>query len=243
MGLTEIQGGHIAEGEAWVQRAIARQAPPGLVHVRAGQVYETQGKPGEAITHYKQALVTDPKEPVIHYVLGRALMSSGDLSGAVRELAGARVGQQQDAASQLLVIALARANRIEETNTVIRDLDPARWTADQSRQFALAIAAAGRVDLSIAAWQRAAELTDDARDYERLGLAWALLGRNTEALVGLGESVKRDPSVASSRVNYAVSLAQAGRLAEARIECEAALKIDPTYANAQNLLAELNKKK
>lgn len=242
MGLSEIQSGHVPEGEAWVQRAIARHAPAGLVHVRAGQVYETQGKPGEAIAHYKQALVTDPKEPVIHFVLGRALIASGDLSAAVRELAGARVGPQQDAASRLLVIALARSNRREETNTVIHDLDPARWNADQSRQFAAAIADAGRVDLSIAAWARAAELSNDARDYERLGLAWAIAGNGPESLAALAEAVKRDGSIASIRVNYAVALASAGRVAEAKVEAEAALKIDPNYTNAQQLLAELNKK-
>jgi tetratricopeptide (TPR) repeat protein len=242
MGLTEIQSGHIAEGETWVQRAIARKASPGLVHVRAGQVYETLGKSGEAIAHYKQALVTDPKEPVIHFVLGRALISSGDLSGAIRELAGARVGSQQDAASRLLVIALARSNRREETNTVIHDLDPGRWNADQARQFAAAIAEAGRVDLSVAAWQRAAQLSNDSRDYERLGLAWAIVGRNDESMAALAEAVRLDPSIASVRVNYAVALATAGRIAEAKAQCEEALKIDPTYTNAQQLLAELNKK-
>lgn len=242
MGLTEIQNGHVPEGEAWVQRAIARHAPVGLVHVRTGQVYETLSKPGEAIAHYRQALATDPKEPVIHFVLGRALLAQGELSAAVRELAGARVGPQQDSASRLLVIALARAKRVEETNTVIHDLDPQRWNVDVARQFAMAIADAGRVDLSIAAWSRAAELTDDVRDYERLGLAWALVGRNEESLAALAEAVKRDNSIASVRVNYAVALATLGHIAEARAEAQAALQIDPNYTNAQQLLAALSKK-
>ena len=242
MGLTEIQNKHVPEGEAWVQRAIARNAPAGLVHVRVGQMYEAQQKPAEAIAHYKQALATDPKEPVVHFVMGRALMSSGDLSGAVRELAGARVGAQQDAASQLLVIALARSKRQEETNTVIHDLDPARWNAETARSFAGAIADAGRVDLSIAAWLRAAQLSNDVRDYERLGLAWAIVGRNDESLAALAEAVRRDNSIASVRQNYAVALATAGRFPEARIEAEAALKIDPSYDNARQLLAAMSKK-
>jgi tetratricopeptide (TPR) repeat protein len=242
MGLTEIQTGHVAEGEAWLQRAMSHHAPAGLVNVRAGQMYETQHKSGEAIAHYRQALVTDPKESVIHFVLGRALMSSGDLSGAIRELAGARVGAQQDAASRLLVVALAKANRRDETNSVIHDLDPERWDADQSRQFAAAIADAGRVDLSIAAWSRAAELSNDARDFERLGLAWAIVGRNAESLAALAEAVKIDASIPSVHLNYAVALATVGRVAEARDEAQAALQIDPSYENAKTLLAELNKK-
>jgi len=241
MGLTDIQNGKVAEGEAWVQRALARNAPAGLIHVRVGQIYETLSKPGEAIAHYKQALVTDPKEPAVHFVLGHAYFASGDLSAAVRELAGARVGPQQDAASRLLVIALAKAGRHEETNTVIHDLDPRRWGADQARQFAAAIAEAGRVDLSIAAWQRAADVSNEAMDYERLGLAWAVLGRNDESLIALGDAVKRDGNTPSLRLNYAVALASAGRIAEAKVECEAALRLDPNYENAKGLLAELNK--
>lgn len=242
MGLTEIQASHVPEGEAWVQRAIVRGTPAGLAHVRVGQMYESLQKPGEAIAHYKQALASDPKEPVVHFVMGRAMMASGDLSGAVRELAGARVGAQQDAASQLLVVALARANRREETNTVIHDLNPARWNADTARTFAAAIAAAGRVDLSVAAWARAAELSNDVRDFERLGLAWAIVGRNEESLAALAEAVKRDNSIASVRQNYAVALATAGRYAEARIEAEAALQLDPSYDNARQLLAAISKK-
>lgn len=243
MGLNEIQDGRVAEGEAWVQRAIARNAQAGLVHVRVGQTYETLQKPGEAIAHYKQALVTNPKEPAVHFVLGRAYFASGDLSAAIRELAGARVGPQQDSASRLLVIALAKAGRVDETNTVIHDLDPARWNADQSRQFAAAIADAGRVDLSIAAWQRAALVSNDSRDFERLGLAWALVGRNNESLDALAQAVKLDGSVPSTRLNYAVALATAGRVAEAKAQCEAALQIDPNYENAKGLLAAISAKK
>ncbi len=243
MALTEIQAGRVPEGEAWTQKAVANQSPAGLVHVRIGQMYESLNKPTEALTHYRQALATDPKEPAVHFLIGRALMATNDLSGAVRELAGARVGAQQEVASRLLVIALARANRVEETNRVIRDLDPARWNADGARQFAAAIADAGRVDLSIAAWARAAELTGDVRDFERLGLAWALVGRNAESLDALAMAVKADSSIPSVRTNYAVALATAGRLDEARAEAQAALKIDPSYPNAQQLLVELNKKK
>lgn len=241
MGLIEIQNGRVAEGEAWLQRALAAQAPPALTHVRAGTVYEASRKFGEAVAHYRQALASNPTEPAIHFVLGRAYFASGDLSAAVRELAGARVGAQQDAASRLLVVALAKAGRVEETNTVIHDLDPRNWELDEARQFAAAIADTGRVDLSIAAWQRAAELSKDARDWERLGLAWAIVGRNAEALQSLAEAVRIDPGTASTHLNYAVTLAEAGRLTEARAEADAALQIDPNYENAKRLIAAIKK--
>jgi tetratricopeptide (TPR) repeat protein len=239
MSIHEIRTGNVAEAETWAQRALKSGTQPGLVHMRVGQTYELVGKAQEAITHYKAALETNPKEPAIHFVLGRAYMRSGDLSAAVRELAGARVGAQQDAASRLLVIALAQAGRESETNTVIHDLDPGRWTADQSRQFAVAIGAAGRVDLSIPAWTRAAQLSGSGEDYDRLGIAWAQLGRRDEALESLQEAVRRSPLVAGIHQNFALVLAGAGDFEHARMEADEALRLEPNNQQIQQLVAAL----
>ncbi len=242
MSIREVQNGNVAEAETWVQRALKSGAQPGLVHMRVGQTFEVLGKSQEAITHYKAALETNPKEPAIHFVLGRAYMRAGDLSAAVRELAGARVGAQQDAASRLLVVALAQAGRESETNTVIHDLDPARWNTDQARQFAVAIAAAGRIDLSIPAWARAAELSGAGEDYDRLGVAWAQLGRRDEALSALQEAVRRAPLVAGFHQNFALALAGAGDLEHARTEADEALRLEPGNVNIQRLVEALKGK-
>jgi len=242
MGIFEAGNGNVAEAETWVQRALKSGAQPGIVHLRVGQTYETHGKPREAITHYKSALETNPKEPAIHFVLGRAYMRTGELSAAVRELAGARVGAQQDAASRLLVIALAEAGREAETNTVIHDLDPARWNADQARQFAVAIGSAGRIDLSIPAWARAAELSGSGEDYDRLGVAWAQLGRRDEALEALQEAARRSPLVAGIHHDFALALAGAGDFEHARIEAGEALRLEPNNEQIQKLVEALKGK-
>jgi tetratricopeptide (TPR) repeat protein len=239
MSLNEIEAGRVAEGEMWAQRAIATGVPPAIAWVRVGQTFETSGKAPEAIEHYKKALEASPKEPAIHFVLGRAYLGAGDLSAAVRELAGARVGPQQDAASRLLVIALAHAGRDEEVNTVIHDLDPNRWDLVTARQFAVEIANAGRVDLSIAAWERAAMLSGAGEDYERLGLSWAMLGRPAEALGALQEAVQRSPLEPAMHQNFAVALARAGEFDLARQHVDEALRLDPNYAAAQQLKAAL----
>jgi len=242
MSIHEVKLGNVADAETWVQRALKSGAQPGLVHMRVGQTYELVGKAQEAITHYKSALETNPKEPAIHFVLGRAYMRAGDLSAAVRELAGARVGAQQDAASRLLVVALAQAGRESETNTVIHDLDPARWNADQARQFAVAIGAAGRIDLSIPAWTRAAQLSGAGEDYDRLGIAWAQLGRRDEALMSLQEAVRRAPLVAGIHQNFALVLAGAGDFVHARIEADEALRLEPNNEQIQQLVLALKGK-
>jgi tetratricopeptide (TPR) repeat protein len=239
MSLNEIESGRVAEGEMWARRAIETGVPPAIAWVRVGQTFETSGKAPEAIEHYKKALEASPKEPAIHFVLGRAYLGAGDLSAAVRELAGARVGPQQDAASRLLVIALAHAERDEEVNTGIHDLDPNRWDLATARQFAVEIANAGRVDLSIAAWERAAALSGAGEDYERLGLSWAMVGRLPESLGALQEAVQRSPLEPAMHQNFAVALARAGQFELARQHVDEALRLDPNYAAAQQLKAAL----
>jgi tetratricopeptide (TPR) repeat protein len=239
MGLFEIQNGRIPEGEAWIQRALLRHGHPGVVHVRVGQIYESRNQPAAALEHYKQAATLDPGEPSVQFVTGRALFTSGKDEEAVAALERARSGRERDAATRLLVLAYTRLGRRDDANRVVRDLDPNRWSAELAREFAGALAQLGRVDLSIPAWKRAAEASNSAQDYDRLGLAWALLGRAPESIAAFSAAVQRDPKSAPIRLNFAVSLATGGRLDLARREAEEALKLDPNYARAKQFLASL----
>jgi len=239
MGLFEIQNGQTAQGEAWIQRALMRHGYPGVVHVRVGQLYESQNQFGAALDHYKQAAVLDPHEPSVQFVTGRALFAAGKNQEAVEALERARAGREQDAATRLLVLAYTRLGRREDANRVVRDLDPDRWNGDIAREFAGALAQLGRVDLSVPAWKRAAEASNTAQDYDRLGLAWALLGRAPEAIAAFSAAVQRDPNSAPIRLNFAVSLANGGRPDLARREAGVALKLDPNYVRAKQFLASL----
>lgn len=239
MGLSEIQAGRTTEGEAWIQRAIARHGYPGVVHVRVGQLYEGLNQPATALEHYKQAAALDPNETSVQFVTGRALFSAGKDQEALAPLEIARTGRERDAATRLLVLALTRLGRQQDANRVVRDLDPNRWTADIAREFAVAIGQLGRVDLSIAAWRRAAEVSGSAHDSERLGLAWAMIGRHPEAVAAFSDAVGRNPKSAPIRLNYAVALAAVGRPDLGRRQAEEALKLDPSYDRAKQFLASL----
>jgi tetratricopeptide (TPR) repeat protein len=239
MGLSEIQGGRTAEGEAWIRRAIARHGYPGVVHLRVGQLYESLDQPAAALDHYRQAAALDPNETSVQFVIGRALFAAGKDQEALAPLERARTGRERDAATRLLVLALTRLARHEDASRVVRDLEPNRWSADTAREFADAIGLLGRFDLSIPAWRRAAEAGGNAHDYERLGLAWAMINRAPEAVAALSHAVERDPKSASIRLNYAVALAAAGRPDLGRRQAEEALKLDPSYAKARQFLASL----
>ena len=79
-----------------------------------------------------------------------------------------------------------------------------------------------------------------AQDWERLGLAWAAIGRVPEAIAAFSEAVGRDPKSAPIRLNFAVALAAGGRPDLGRRQAEEALKLDPGYARAKQFLAEVD---
>ena len=239
MGLLEIQGDRFAEGEVWIDRAAARHNLPDIVHLRAGQIYELRNQPGPAVAHYRKALTLNPSEPTLHFSLGRALYKERKDAEAVASLERARVGRQADSATRLLVLALTRLGRTADANTAVRTLNPSRWDADTAREFALSLADVGRIDLSITAWQRAAEVSQDAKDFDRLGLSWALVGNQPQAIAAFSNAVQRDPRSAPIRLNYAVAWASVGRLNDARREAGNALKLDPNYQRAKEFLKSI----
>jgi tetratricopeptide (TPR) repeat protein len=213
------------------------------VHLRAGQIYESQARPEEALGHYRKAQQISPQDLVVPFVVGRTLFQQGKDAEAIAEFERARQGPQKDAATRLLVLSLSRLGRHGEVNTIIRELDPARWSADQAREFGLGLAGVGRVDLSIAAWRRAAEASGDGRDYDRLGLAWVLVKRPVEALAAFDEAVNRAPASAPIRLNRAVTLAALGRRDEARRDAEEALRLDPSYDRSSCQKSKSNENK
>ena len=240
-GLYYIRTGRQPEGEAWVTRALAKHGNPDAVHLRVGQLYETMNRPADAIAHYRAGLAIDPQDLGLHFVLGRALFAEGKDDEALPELERARAGPQADAATRILVLSLSRLHRTDEANQLVRTLDPSRWTGDQAREFAAGLASVGRLDLSIAAWRRAAEASGDPQDYERLGLTWAMVGRPAEAVAPLEEAARRAPTSVSIRFNYAVALYSVGRKDEARRETEKVLELDPKYEKARQLLEVIKK--
>ena len=179
LALYDIRSGRQEEGEAWVTRALATHGDPDTVHLRIGQLYETMNRPADAVTHYRAGLALDPDSVPLHFALGRALFAEGKDDEAVGELVRARsgpVGRRRDAHSRAVALAAAPHRRGEPARADARSV--ARWNGDQARaSLRPGWPRVGRLDLSLTAWRRAADVTGDPQDYERLGLTWAMLGR------------------------------------------------------------------
>ena len=240
--LLDIRTGLGPEGDAWLAKALPHHPNPAGVYLRVGQLYESMNRPADAIVQYRAGLAIAPGDGILHFTLGRAMFAAGQDSDAVAELEQARAGPQGDAATRVLVLALSRLGRRDEANRMVQTLDPSRWTADQAREFAVGLVSVGRVDLSATAWARAAAMSGDAQDYERLGLTWAVLGRPAESIGPFEEAVRRAPNSSSMHLNYAVGLSSVGRRDEAIREAQKAIDLDPKNDKARALMETLTKK-
>jgi tetratricopeptide (TPR) repeat protein len=240
--LLDIRTGLGPEGDAWLAKALPHHPNPAGVHFRVGQLYESMNRPSDAIVEYRAALALAPNDSTVHFGIGRAMFAAGQDSDAVMELEQARSGPLGDAATRILVLSLSRLGRRDEANRTVQMLDPARWTADQAREFAVGLVNVGRVDLSVTAWKRAAEMSGDAQDYERLGLTWAVLGRPADSIGPFEEAVRRAPNSSPMHLNYAVSLSSVGRRDDAIREAQKALDLDPKSDKARAFLESLTKK-
>jgi Flp pilus assembly protein TadD len=76
---------------------------------------------------------------------------------------------------------------------------------------------------------------------EQLGLMLVLAGDVEGAVAELEAAATVDPSDATVRLNLAAAYASLGRDAEARIQAQEALRLDPDYSKAADLLRALSK--
>lgn len=80
----------------------------------------------------------------------------------------------------------------------------------------------------------------DAEAFQIQGLALAKLDRDPESVVALREAFRLAPTDVRHAYNLAGQLANMGQLEEARQLVREALRLDPTYADAQRLNASLS---
>jgi tetratricopeptide (TPR) repeat protein len=78
-----------------------------------------------------------------------------------------------------------------------------------------------------------------ARAHQLLGLDLLVLQRYNEAAVEFGEAARLDPRNADALASLAWCEQHLGRLADARLHVEAALRVDPTHEFARRIQAHI----
>ena len=178
--------------------------------LNAGSVLLARGRYAEAIAAFDGATARGQQGASLSLNRGTALLSMGDLTGALASL-------QQ---------ALTLGPAPQEIAAV-------------RRQRALIFLQTGRIDEAIADAQfAAAAFVQDWQVRNTLGMALLAKGRRSEAIAAFDDSLKRSPSV-NAYVGLARAYAEDKRLPEARAYLDKALALEPGNTQFQQLRSQL----
>ena len=177
-------------------------------------------------------------------MLGLAHQASGDLDLAVEQFAAAiRVDPQDERARLALAAALAKAGRVAEARTALRD---ARASIPASGQAAWRLgqmaAAAGEWTEAIGAFEQAAAagpLAGEGALQAMLARARSQQGDRDGAARALRARVAALPHDAGAHADLGGAYRAAGRLDAALVEFLAAALLNPVDANAVTAASEI----
>lgn len=177
-----------------------------------------RGRTDEADRLIARTEAGHPRPAFLYFRAGRGYLERGDAARAIDFLQRAyRLEPDQPDVRFVLGEALLGAGQFAEA---IPHLDAARAieTDEETARQAL------------------------ARAYGELGLERVRLGRAHDAIAPLSRAAELDPANPGARYNLAVALAAEGRLAQARAQAEAALRLNPDYTLAKEMLGKIRDK-
>ena len=209
----------------------------GLAHVQLEQI-----KP--AITAYKHALRLNTNFVEARNNLGMALIKDNRPEDAVSEFKSA-LAQKPTYPEALhnMGVALASLERNDEA------LEAYNKAIAAKPDYANAYNSRGALLNAIDETEKAIEdyktalkfMPQDAEAYSNLANVYATLGNSVDAIANAAEAARRSPGNISKLWGHAVLLNEAGDKEAARVQLEAALKIEPNHAQTLHSLATMDK--
>jgi tetratricopeptide (TPR) repeat protein len=193
---------------AQFKEAVKNNSKLMLAYNYLGQAYSEKGDADDAIPQYQEAIELDPGYAIAHYNLGIAFAKKGLMDQAIAEYQKALASDP---------VADAR-NYSTPTSQEVVSMTMTRDYSLFHNALGLALAWEGRMEEAIVQYREALELNPHFEDASN-NLASALLKKN-------------QPMDARTHNNLGTILRREGRLDDAIIEYQQAIKIDPLYAPA-----------
>lgn len=221
---------------------IAKQPGNARAYASLGNVLAREQRWTEARGQYEKAIELRPDYADAQSDFGSVLLSLGDPGEAVRHFQQAlKLKPADDDIRYNLGVALAAAGHTTEAAEIFRGV------VGRNPKYAKAwnnlgdlCLRSGRAEEAAAAFARALEGDPtSAPAQHNLGLALMRLGRPAEAIAHYQAAMNGLKGSAAAHHNFAVALAAAGREKEAMAEDETALKLQPDFTAAAELLARL----
>ncbi len=206
----------------------------------SGNALYEQGKFGDAVVEYRNALKADPKFGEARLKLAEAYLKTGDTRRAGQEFIRASDLLPGSAEAQLkagsLLLLAGRFQDAKSRAEKALQADPKNVEA----QILLGNATAGLkdVDGALADMEEAVAMAPgDARAYTALGAVQLAKGQADEAEKTFRQAIEVDPKAVGARLALAQFLWAANRRDEAQGALEEALKLEPENKLANRALA------
>jgi TolB-like protein/Flp pilus assembly protein TadD len=236
--------GRPAETIVWIEKAM-RLNPryPGWYASHLGVAYRLTGRYAEAIAAQKQSLLRNPSS---EYAYGE-LVSSYVQQWASQLSQDPQTVEQAMAAAQRMV-ALADSSSVAHGalgSVYLYQQQYAQALAEIERAVALnpniagyyaalaeVLSRVGRADEALRAAEQALRLKPWIADRHLYptGVAYALVGRDAEALAPLQQFLTRSPDILGAHLTLAAVYSELGKEAEARTEAAEVLRLNPQFS-------------
>jgi tetratricopeptide (TPR) repeat protein len=211
-GVARAQVRYWSDGAALWRHALDVNGDNYLAHASLGDILLKQGRTGEAISHFVEALQLKP-DGLAQNGLGLALMWQGKLDEAIPHFAEAlQIKPNFAQARYNLGYALARQGRVDEAIGQFREalrINPDY--AGAHNELGEALARQGKLEEAAQHFAEALRIKPDyAEAQNNLGVALARQGKLGEAVQHFGEALRIRPDFVDASSNLKRALAMLG---------------------------------
>src|SRR5213594_3836829 len=215
--------------------ALAIDPKTSMAQFGLGRVLADQGKPAEAIEHYRQALNIKPDYGAAHYNWGVVLGQQGKPAEAIEHYRLALQMRPNSAeAHNNWGLALADQGKLAEAMEHYRQaLEIKPDSVEAHTNWGLALADQGKLAEAIEHYRQALNIKPDhGAAHYNWGVVLGQQGKPAEAIEHYRLALQMRPNSAEAHNNWGLALADKGKLAEAIEHYRQALDIMPDYGAA-----------
>lgn len=232
---------YCSETSLWEDTVAKRPENPRALN-NLGRLYVKQKRFDEGITTLRKVLALDPGTTETNYNLGYALACLGRDDEALKYYEAALAAKTDNLDALVnYAAALLRLGRIEESITQnSAALHFAPQQAEAHHNIGQALVRTPRIDEGLDHLYKAVQLAPNDDGFFRVFVAALLeVGRSTDAISACESRLRQNPS-ADLYTYVGVLYAKNRELEKARDSFVAALRLDPTHAEATQNLARAN---
>lgn len=207
--------------------------------IEKGDAYLNEDQFDRAVTAYRKAVSSNPKNAAAHQRLGKALSLAGDMSGAEREMRKAILLDPNDGlAHSNLGMILGMQKRFSEV--VAEERKAIQLDAEDAlayRTMGNALSSLGQYEAAIRAFQKGIELEPyNVNAYLNLGATLGRMGDFSNAIEAYRAVLKLKPSSVAAHIGLGAALGRSGDLPGQIGEYKVAVALAPGSDTAHGRL-------